>query len=79
MSLSLECTLFTPQRATLAVNVIGILQNNNFNNLENDPELYLYYIIILYLYGHFSLHHVDNKRILLATIQYTKDTRRFFT
>ena len=56
-----ECPVFTPQRETLAINVIGILQNNNLNNLANDPELYLY--------GHFCLHHIDNKRILLATIQ----------
>ena len=66
----LSLSLFTPQRATLAVNVIGILQNNNLN-LANDPELYLY--------GHFCLDHIDNKRILLATIQYVKGTRRFLT
>ena len=53
------------------VNIIGILQNNNLNNLANDPELYLY--------GHFSLDHIDNKRIVLATIQYVKVTRRFLT
>ena len=66
-----DCPLFTPQRPTLAVNAIGILQNNNLKSLANDPELYLY--------GHFSLHHTDNKRILLATIQYVNDTRRFVT
>ena len=66
-----ECPLFTLQRATLEVNVIGIQQNNNLNNLANDPELYFY--------GHFSLHHIDNKRILLATIQYVKNTWRFLT
>ena len=67
----IECPLFAPQRTTLAVNVNGILQNNNLNNLANDPELYFY--------GHFSLHHIDNKRIILATMQYVKDTRRFLT
>ena len=43
-----ECPLCAPQRATLAVNVIGILQNNNLNNLANYPKLYLY--------GQLSLH-----------------------
>ena len=41
------------------------------NNLANDPELYLY--------GHFSLDYIDNKRILLETIEYIKDIRRFLT
>ena len=47
------------------------LMSLEFYKITNDPELYLY--------GHFSLHHTDNKRILLATIQYVNDTRRFVT
>ena len=31
-----ECPLFTPQGATLTVNVVGIPQNNNLNHLAND-------------------------------------------
>ena len=33
----------------------------------------------LYLYGDLSLDPIDNKRILLSTIQYKKDTQRFWT
>ena len=59
------------QRVTLAANAIDILQRNNLNHLGNHPELYLY--------GHPSLDLFDNRQILLSTIKYVKDTKRFST
>ena len=64
-----ECPCYAIHRATLAVKVIEILQRNNLNHLENQPELYLY--------GHQSLNLSDNKKILLSTVKYIKDTRRY--
>ena len=64
-----ECPLFAVQRVTLAVSVIDILTRNNLNHLGNQPELYLY--------GHFSLDSIDSSQILLSTIKYIKDTKRF--
>ena len=59
------------QRVTLAVNVIDILQRKNLNHLGNHPESYLY--------GHPTLDLIDNRQILLSTIKYVKDTKRFST
>ena len=39
----------------------------NLNHLGNQLELYLY--------GHRSLSHIDNRNILLLTIKYIKDTQ----
>ena len=64
-----ECPLFAVQRVSLAVSVIDILTRNNLNHLGNQPELYLY--------GHFSLDSIDNSQILLSTIKYIKDPKRF--
>ena len=64
-----ECPRYANHRATLAVSVIDILQRNNLNHLGNQLELYLY--------GHPSLNLVDNRQILLSTIKYIKDTKRF--
>ena len=66
-----ECPFYAIQRVTLAVNVIDILQRKNLNHLGNQPELYLY--------GHPSLDLIDNRQILLSTIKYVKDTKRFST
>ena len=66
-----ECPFYAIQRVTLAVNVIDILQRKNLNHLGNHPELYLY--------GHPSLDLIDNRLILLSTIKYVKDTKRFLT
>ena len=33
----------------------------------------------LYLYGHQTINFADNRKILLSTIKYIKETRRFFT
>ena len=64
-----ECPFYVIQRVILAVNVIDILQRKNLHHLGNQPELYLY--------GHTSLDLIDNRQILLSTIKYVKDTKRF--
>ena len=64
-----ECLRYTTRRANLAVKVIDILQRNNLNHLGNQLELYLY--------GHRSLNPIDNRNVLLSTIEYIKDTQRF--
>ena len=63
------CPLFAIQRATLAASVIEILQKYNLNHLGNQSHLYLY--------GHENINVADNCHILLSTIQYFKETRRF--
>ena len=63
------CPLYAHFRASLAESVIQILVKYNLNNLGNRPELYLY--------GHNSISTNDNKNILLATIKYVKDSKRF--
>ena len=60
-----------PQRATLASSVIQILQKYNLNHLGNQSHLYLY--------GHPTINLTDNRKILLSTIKYIKETRRFAT
>ena len=64
-----QCPFYTTQRATLAASVIVILLRNNLNNLGNQVRLYLY--------GHNSMNDSDNKAILLSTIKYINDTKRF--
>ena len=66
-----KCPLYAPQRATLAANVIQILLKNNLNHIGNQ--------VTLYLYGHHRINDTDNKSILMSTIKYIKDTRRFET
>ena len=66
-----ECVYYATQRVTLAVNIINILQRNNLNHLGNQPKLYLY--------GHPSLDFTDNRKVLLSTIKYIKDNKRFST
>ena len=46
--------------------VIEILQRKNLNRLGNPLELCLY--------GHRSLNLIDNRKILLSTIKYIKDS-----
>ena len=65
------CPLFTAQRATLASSVIEILQKYNLNRLGNQSNLYLY--------GHQTVNFADNRKILLSTIKFIKETRRFST
>ena len=66
-----KCPYYAIQRGTLAVDVIDILQRVTLSHLGNQPELFLY--------GHPSLHLIDNRQILLSTIKYVKDTTRFTT
>ena len=65
------CPFFVAQRATLASSVIQILQKYNLNHLGNQSHLYLY--------GHPTINLTDNRKILLSTIKYIKETRRFAT
>ena len=63
------CPFYVSHRATLAATVVVILQKYNLNDLGNQSHLYLY--------GHRSITLADNKTILLSTIKYIKDTKRF--
>ena len=65
------CPFFTLHRATLASSVIQILQKYNLNHLANQPQLYLY--------GHPTINFADNRKIILSTIKYITETRRFST
>ena len=49
----------------------GIVQKYNLDDLGNQSNLYLY--------GHRDINLTDNKKILLSTIKYIKETRRFST
>ena len=63
-----SCPFFA---ATLASSLIQILQKYNLNHLGNQSHLYLY--------GHQTINFVDNRKIILSTIKYIKETRRFLT
>jgi len=65
------CPFFTAQRVTLATSVIEILLKYNLNNLGNRSDLYLY--------GHPTINIADNRKIILSTIKYIKETRRLST
>ena len=65
------CPFFATQRATLSGSVIQILHKYNLNHLDNQSHLYLY--------GDPFINFVDNRNILLSTIKYIKETRRFST
>ena len=65
------CSFYDIQRATLLNTVIEIIRKYNLNNLGNQSNLYLY--------GHRSINLDENRKILLATINYIKETRRFLT
>ena len=64
------CPFFALHRATLASSVIHILQKYNLNRLGNQSHLYIY--------GHPSINLADNRKIILSTIKYIKESRRFF-
>ena len=66
-----SCPSYAFQRSALLTSVDDILQKNNLNHLGNQLQLYLY--------GHRSINYTDNRKILLSTIKYIKDTRRFLT
>ena len=65
----IECLAFASHRASLAATVTGVLHRNNLTELANN--------LGLYLYGRPSLISVDNKRIILGTVQYINNTQRF--
>ena len=65
----LDCPLFVIQRIHLMTNARSILQKYNLENKENDPDIYLY--------GNSSFHISDHKKVLLSTIKYLKETKRF--
>ena len=56
-------------KESLVTGVNEILLKNNLNHLENQSQLYLY--------GHDSINYGDNRNILISTVKYIKDTRRF--
>ena len=64
-----SCSFFTIQSASLRASVVEILQKYNLNNSINNLRLYLY--------GHRTINFADNRKILLSTIAFIKDTRRF--
>ena len=64
-----QWSFYVTQRASLAASVILILLRNSLNNLGNQERLYLY--------EHDSMSDNDNKAVLLSTIKYIKDTKRF--
>ena len=66
-----KCPLHATHRAALATSLIGILLKYNISHLGN--------LVYIYLYGHGSISHVDNKAILLSTIKFITDTKRFVT
>ena len=63
------CRLYATQRAKLASTVIDILSPQNLAHLSNNETLYLY--------GDENLSSSENRDILLATIEYIKETNRF--
>ena len=64
-----RCPLYAGHRTTLATKVISILLRNNLNHLGNT--------VSVYLYGHHSLSDSDNRSIILATLEFLKNTNRF--
>ena len=64
-----NCTLYTPQRISLVSTVNNILNKHGLLHLSSDTNLYLY--------GHESLDQTENRTILLATITFIKQTKRF--
>ena len=65
----LYCSSYTTQRASLIVSTIEIILTNGLNDYSHQSDFYLY--------GHSSLRVSDNKKILLATITFIKDSQRF--
>ena len=66
-----SCPLYAACRATLTTNVNIILQKYNLDHLKNEFRLYLY--------GDRKINSTDNRIILLSTIKYMKETKRFST
>ena len=67
----LLCPFYVTQRANLLTSVKEILQKNNLNHLGNQLKLYLY--------RHHSINYADNTDILISSLKYIMETRRFST
>ena len=65
----LSCPSYVIQRETLMSSVNEILLQANKNNLESQLQLYLY--------GDPTINNSDNKNIILSTIKFIKETKRF--
>ena len=65
------CPLYISQRTTGKTSVNEILLQYNLIYLEDQLQLYLY--------GHVSINYVGNRKIIISTVKYIKDTRRFST
>ena len=68
-----SCPFYATNRAIMIGSVNEILQNNNLNYPTNFPLNELN----LYLYGIPTISPADNKSILIATINFIKNTNRF--
>ena len=66
-----SCPFYATQRATLITSINVILQTASLNLLENQSKLCLY--------GDPSLNYSDNKNVILSTLKYIKETKRFST
>ena len=64
-----SCPLYATPRAELLNSVTNILIMNNLEHLSENVEMYLY--------GHASLHAAENKAIIIATIKFIKESKRF--
>ena len=64
-----SCPLHTRPRAALAASVVTILTNTGLNHLANS--------VSLFLYGHVSLSVKNDRDILMETIKYLEETKRF--
>ena len=65
----LYCPSYTTQRASLIVSTNEIILTNGLNDFSQQSDFYLY--------GHSSLSVSDNKKNLLSTITFIKDSKRF--
>ena len=68
-----SCPFYATKRAIMISSVHEILLKNNLNYPTNFPTNELN----LFLYGFPTISHVDNKSILMATINFIKNTNRF--
>ena len=65
----LVCPFYVMQRVTLISSINEILLKNNLPRLGDQSQLLLY--------GHDSINSNDNRKIILGTLKYIKDTNRF--
>ena len=63
------CPAYVMHRETLITSVNEILHKHNLNHLRNQSQLFLY--------GHSSLNLAENRIIILSTMKFIKESRRF--